>query len=245
MQSRGPVTMCRQLRGLFQLRSSLSGSTTGTVSSSTSSTGTWEEGACECRIPQHSALLPSPPAHLEHLEEPPVPRLPPPLVLVQGAEGSAEDVQRGLVVGQQGTVLLTCVRCVPQGCVPQDSPNPIHRWRQPHSPPYHSPRSWCLRTPAPQRLSVWLLGNKEKVGGAEGSPQHRRVLLTWLPWPGGGRPIPTLPAVNPRTQHHSEDIEDVEPQVPCRGAREVMGPLGCPPTPAPPWCSPRASPSVM
>ncbi|EGW13858.1 hypothetical protein I79_019214 [Cricetulus griseus] len=35
------MTSCRQLSGRFQFRSSLSGSTTGTVSSSKNSTGNW------------------------------------------------------------------------------------------------------------------------------------------------------------------------------------------------------------
>lgn len=39
VQTRGEVIRCRQFRGLFQFWSSLSGSTIGTVSSSTNSTG--------------------------------------------------------------------------------------------------------------------------------------------------------------------------------------------------------------
>lgn len=134
-QSRGLVRMCRQLRGLFQFRSSLSGSTTGTVSSSTSSTGTWHGGHpsgtpcsqphCPCAtaplqspggtepqgpagmgVPLGGLLLP--PTHLEGFEEPPVPGLPPPLAVVQGAEGRGEDAQGGVLGGQQGPVLLPC-----------------------------------------------------------------------------------------------------------------------------------------
>jgi len=38
--TRGPVIICRQLRGRFQLWSSLSVSTTGTVNNNSTSTGT-------------------------------------------------------------------------------------------------------------------------------------------------------------------------------------------------------------
>lgn len=53
-------------------------------------------------------MSPPPPPHLEDLEDTPVPGLPPPLAVVQGAEGSSEDAQGGLAGGEQGPVLLTC-----------------------------------------------------------------------------------------------------------------------------------------
>lgn len=56
-----------------------------------------------------SSWLVSPPStHLEDLEEPPVPGLPPPLEVVQGAEGSGENPQGSLPGRDEGPVLLAC-----------------------------------------------------------------------------------------------------------------------------------------
>lgn len=70
--------------------------------------------------------------------------------------------------------------------------------------------------------------------------------LTWLPGAGGTRPIAPLPPVNPRAQHHGEDIEDVQPQVPWMGTQcGLQHPQDAPATPRPQQHSPRASPSVI
>lgn len=66
--------------------------------------GASREGDAQCG---GSPRLMPPPTHLENLEEPPVPGLPPPLAVVQGAEGGGEDAQGGLPGGEQGLVLLT------------------------------------------------------------------------------------------------------------------------------------------
>lgn len=58
-RTRGLMTSCRQLSGRFQFRSSLSGSTTGTVSSSKNSTGNWGRGRVSAgeEVQQSSPVL--------------------------------------------------------------------------------------------------------------------------------------------------------------------------------------------
>lgn len=102
----------------------------------------------------HGSCPPS--THPEDLEEPPVPGLPPPLAVVQGAEGSGEDVQGGLLGGKQRPVLLACegprwlsrvgapqsfphaaaVSCRPQGDPPAPGQHPATAapWAQSHEP---------------------------------------------------------------------------------------------------------------
>ena len=78
------------------------------------------------------------PPYLEHLEDPPVHRLGPPLPVIQGVEGLQQDLSRGLLVEEQRPVLLTW------GC--KVGRAAVHGWLSlqetlfpppPTSPPHH------------------------------------------------------------------------------------------------------------